>query len=45
MGYRANSYWAQIKDIIIKTIITAQPHLIGNYKSSRPTDPIHDMCF
>lgn len=36
MGYKANSFWSQIKDQIIKTLIAAQPMLAANYKTSRP---------
>ena len=36
MGYRANYYWSQIKDQIIKTLLAAQPMLVANYKSCRP---------
>lgn len=45
MGYRANSYWSQIKDNIIKTLIAAQPYILANYKSSRPLEPTTNMCF
>ena len=36
MGFKANSYWSQIKDNIIKTLISAQPFLVSNYKTCRP---------
>ncbi len=45
MGYRANVYWTQIKDQIIKTLIAAQPMLVANYRSCRPTEPTFNMCF
>lgn len=45
IGYRANLYWSQIKDIIIKTLIAGQPHLSYSYKVSRPNDFVNDMCF
>jgi hypothetical protein len=27
MGLKAHQYWSDIKDIIIKTMISGQPHL------------------
>ena len=45
MGYRANAYWSQIKDNIIKTIIAAQPYLLANYKLCRPQEATANMCF
>ncbi len=44
-GYRANLYWSQIKDNIIKTIIAAQPYLLSNYKLCRPQEATNNMCF
>lgn len=45
MGYRANAYWSQIKDNIIKTILAAQPYLLANYKICRPQEATSNMCF
>jgi tubulin polyglutamylase TTLL6/13 len=45
MGYQANMYWSQIKDIIVKTLISAQPHLKNSYKAARPNDYVNDICF
>lgn len=44
-GYKANHYWGEIKENIIKTIIAAQPSLLSNYKSSRLQEPTSNMCF
>jgi len=45
MGFKANSYWSQIKENIIKTLITAQPYLLNNYKACRPHESTYGMCF
>jgi hypothetical protein len=45
LGFRANSYWSQIKDCIIKTLIAAQPFIVSNYKACRPNDNTYNMCF
>lgn len=45
MGFKANLYWSQIKDEIIKTIVAAQPYLLSNYKACRPQEPTFDKCF
>lgn len=45
MGYKANLYWSQIKDNIVKTLIAAQPFLLANYKTCRPLEPTYNMCF
>jgi len=36
MGYKANAFWNQIRDQIIKTLAAAQPMLVSNYKTCRP---------
>ncbi len=45
LGYKANLYWSQIKDNITKTLIAAQPYLLGNYKMCRPQESTYNMCF
>lgn len=45
MGYKANQYWSQIKDIIIKTMIAAQPQISHHYRLGRANDSTQDMCF
>lgn len=37
--------WKNIKDVIIKTLITGQPHIAHLYKSSKPDDFENSMCF
>ena len=45
MGYKANSFWSQIKDNIIKTLISAQPYLVNNYKTCQPNELTYSMCY
>lgn len=45
MGYKANAYWSQIKEQIIKTLLAAQPLLVSNYKTCRPQENVYSMCF
>jgi tubulin polyglutamylase TTLL6/13 len=35
----------KIKDIIVKTLISIQPDLIHNYRTSQPGDIYNNMCF
>ena len=37
--------WAEIKEVIVKTLITGQPHIAHLYKSSKPDDLENSMCF
>lgn len=36
MGLKAHQYWSDIKDIIVKTIISGQPHLQHEYRMAQP---------
>ena len=45
MGYRANTYWSQIKDGVVKTILAAQPYILSNYSMCRPQETTSNMCF
>ena len=37
--------WQDIKDIILKTLLTAQPQLAHTYKTAKPDDIENSMCF
>ena len=37
--------WAEIKDILIKTICAAQPILAHQYKTAQPDNYMNNMCF
>jgi tubulin polyglutamylase TTLL6/13 len=37
--------WASIKDIILKTLITAQPSLAHAYRTAKPDDMENSLCF
>ena len=39
----AEQLWAEIEDIVIKTIITVQPQLSHYYRSCQPREP--DICY
>lgn len=45
MGYDTGKLWERIKDIIIKTLCSAQPSLAHTYKACQPDDPYNGMCF
>lgn len=44
-GYDTDSLWQQIKDMIIKTFLSAQPVLAHHYKSCQPDNYANNMCF
>ena len=37
--------WAEIKDLIIKTMLTIQPELAHSYRTCQPSDQESLMCF
>jgi tubulin polyglutamylase TTLL6/13 len=37
--------WDDIKDVIVKTLITGQPHISHLYRTSKPDDLENSMCF
>ena len=37
--------WADIKDVIVKTLITGHPHISHLYRTSKPEDLENSMCF
>lgn len=37
--------WQEIKEVIVKTLITGQPHIAHLYRSSKPEDVENSMCF
>ena len=45
LGYKAHQYWSDIKDIIIKTMISGQPHLQHEYRMAQPNNLVNNMCF
>jgi tubulin polyglutamylase TTLL6/13 len=44
-GVTAESLWADIDDIAIKTLISAQPTICHSFKSLQPDDLENSMCF
>jgi tubulin polyglutamylase TTLL6/13 len=44
-GYNTDELWNRIKDMIIKTFISAQPVLSHHYKSCQPDNHANNMCF
>lgn len=45
LGHDSTKVWRGIKDCIAKTMISAQPLLAHQYKSSQPNNLANDMCF
>ena len=37
--------WQATKEVIVKTLITGQPHIAHMYKTSKPEDVENSMCF
>ncbi len=37
--------WTNIKDIILKTLLTGMPHMAHIFKTSKPEDFENNMCF
>ncbi|CDW87803.1 tubulin-tyrosine ligase family protein [Stylonychia lemnae] len=44
-GKTAAQVWQDIKEVIVKTLITGQPHIAHLYRSSKPDDVENSMCF
>lgn len=44
-GHNVKQLWQNIKDMIIKTFISAQPVLSHHYKSCQPQNFANNMCF
>lgn len=44
-GKTSEQVWADIKQVIMKTIITGQPHIAHMYKSSKSDDLENSLCF
>ena len=44
-GRDSAGLWDDICDLIIKTLITAQPFLANTYNSAQSHDPLNAMCF
>lgn len=45
LGQDREKVWEKIKQCIVKTIISAQPLLAHQYKSSQPNNYANNMCF
>ncbi len=45
LGFDTSKIWNDIKLIIIKTLISAQPSIAHVYKACQPDDPYNGMCF
>ena len=45
MGKDVDKMWKEVKDIIIKTLLTVQPDLAHNYRTCQPADTENLMCF
>lgn len=45
--YDITALWQSINDVIIKTLIVAQPHILHAYRMCRPGQPVasHSVCF
>lgn len=44
-GENTEALWADISDMIVKTMCVAQPLLAHLYRSSQPNDPTNSICF
>ncbi len=44
-GLPAHNYWSDIKDVIIKTMISGQPFLQHDYRMCQPYNLQNNMCF
>ncbi|KAL4454548.1 hypothetical protein ABPG74_021753 [Tetrahymena malaccensis] len=44
-GHDVNKLWKDIKRVLIKTIISAQPTLAHHYRSCQPDNFMNNMCF
>ncbi|CAG9327501.1 ttll-11_9 [Blepharisma stoltei] len=44
-GHDINKLWADIKQLINKTLCSVQPSLAHTYKACQPDDPYNGMCF
>ncbi|KAL4499341.1 hypothetical protein ABPG72_006927 [Tetrahymena utriculariae] len=44
-GHDINRLWKDIKRVLIKTIISAQPTLAHHYRSCQPDNFMNNMCF
>jgi tubulin polyglutamylase TTLL6/13 len=44
-GHNTDALWEEIKQIVLKTLICAQPMLSQIYRACQPYDPANGMCF
>ena len=44
-GFKAKDMMLKIEDIIVKTIISAQPSLAHAFRACQPDDQENSMCF
>ena len=45
LGYNIGSIWSDIKDIVVKSIVSVQPSLAHVYKACQPDDPYNGISF
>lgn len=45
LGMKAHNYWSDIKDIIVKTLISGQAHLAHEFRMGQPNNFANNMCF
>jgi len=45
IGINVKRIWAEIEDLVVKTMISIQPILKQNYVLSQSNDPYNQMCF
>lgn len=45
LGFDIEKLWSEIKDIIIKTLLTIQPELSHSYRTCQPADEESLMCY
>ena len=44
-GFNVETIKAQMRDMIVKTLISVQPDLVHHYRTSQPSDIYNNMCF
>ncbi len=44
-GYKWELIWSGIKDIVVKSLISVQPHLANNYRTGLPPEDDGFSCF
>ena len=44
-GFDVEAIKVQMRDIIVKTLISVLPDLVHHYRTSQPSDLFNNMCF